>query len=112
MENKDAGLSFQSVFCTNLNHKRQHYIDLQECLQQNLKIVYYPLENFRTINCQIAGVDCGYENGLADNVEVWPDKLDYLNKAELSILRELFGADFLTDGCILKDEITNAGLQW
>ena len=110
MENKDAGLGFQSVFCTNLNHKRQHYIDLQECLQQNLKIEYFSLDNFRKLNCQFAGVDCSYENGLADNAVVWVYKLNYLNKAELSILRESFGADFLTVGCILKDEITNAGL--
>lgn len=112
MENKDAGLGFQSAFCTNLNHKRLHYIDLKECLQQILKIEYFQLENFRMKNCQFSGVDCGYENSLADDAGTWPNKPDYLNKAELSILRELFGADFLTGGCILKDEITIAGLQW
>ena len=110
MENKDAGLGFQSVICTNLNHKRQHYIDLQECLQEILKIAYFPLENFRRLNCQFAGVDCGYENGLADDAGTWPDKPDYLNMDDLSILRELFGAEFLTDGYILKDAIAIEGL--
>ena len=112
MENKDAGLGFQSAFCTNLNHKRQHYIDLQECLQQNLKIEYFSLNNFRKLNCQFAGVDCSYENGLADDVEAWSYKLDYSNKDNLSILRELLDAEFLTDGYILEDAITIEGLSW
>lgn len=112
MENKGAGLGFQSVFCTNLNHKRQHYIDLKECLQQILKIEYFPLENFRGENCQFARIDCGYENGLADDARTWSNKSDYLNKDNLSILRELFGAEFLTHGYILKDAITFKGLSW
>lgn len=112
MENKDAGLGFQSVFCTNLNHKRLHYIDLQKCLQQNLKIEYYPQENFRTKNCQFTKVDCSYENDLTDDVEAWSYKLHYSNKDNLSILRELFDAEFLTDGCILEDVITIEGLSW
>lgn len=40
---------------------------------------------------------------LSQIVEAWPDKEDVLDAENLSIVKELFGADFLTDSYYLKD---------